>query len=282
MMSNVTQCDSDPVRIAVRTTSEICSLPAYPIPDWCDRAAVALSGLAAGPELSTLVCPLDSVGTPGQVEIAGATASEISRVGQAPMSRSPLGWTAPPPVSFASPRTFRVSATPFYPAWASSERGTAWKNLGATDLMVGLAEIPGGNRRCVVIEVGLTPQSVGSAGLSGRVLEGVLPLLVDRLVMAFGRDAISSASLLTAREQEVIEQLVAGRTVREIAEILGRSPHTVHDHVKSLHRKFNASTRGELVARALGFVPPRESGKATRTPSRTHVNGDAGAHAAIG
>ena len=42
--------------------------------------------------------------------------------------------------------------------------------------------------------------------------------------------------------------------MREIADALERSPHTVHDHVKSLHRKLNASSRGELIARTLGHV----------------------------
>lgn len=64
---------------------------------------------------------------------------------------------------------------------------------------------------------------------------------------------------MTDREQDVLERLILGRSVREIAEELGRSPHTVHDHVKSLHRKLDASSRGELVARALGHGPREKS-----------------------
>ena len=51
----------------------------------------------------------------------------------------------------------------------------------------------------------------------------------------------------------ILVELVSGASVREIAERIDRSPHTVHDHVKSLHRKLNASSRGELVSRYLGF-----------------------------
>ena len=59
---------------------------------------------------------------------------------------------------------------------------------------------------------------------------------------------------LTAREQEVLDHLALGRSVREIAAVLQRSPHTVHDHVKSLHRKLGANTRGGLIPRAIGLI----------------------------
>jgi DNA-binding CsgD family transcriptional regulator len=46
--------------------------------------------------------------------------------------------------------------------------------------------------------------------------------------------------------------LTLGYSIREIAELLHLSHHTVQDHVKHLHSKLDASNRGELVARALG------------------------------
>jgi len=81
-----------------------------------------------------------------------------------------------------------------------------------------------------------------------------MPRLARRAALALGLRRTSSGSWLTGREQQVLEQLTLGRSVREIAEDIGRSPHTVHDHVKSLHRKLSASSRGELVARALGYL----------------------------
>jgi DNA-binding CsgD family transcriptional regulator len=60
-------------------------------------------------------------------------------------------------------------------------------------------------------------------------------------------------SWLSPREQEVLDRLVLGMSVREISEELHRSPHTIHDHVKNLHKKLNASSRGELIARVLGI-----------------------------
>lgn len=60
---------------------------------------------------------------------------------------------------------------------------------------------------------------------------------------------------LTDREHDILDQLIRGHSVRVIAEQLGRSSHTVHDHVKNLHRKIDASSRGELIAKALGHTP---------------------------
>lgn len=57
---------------------------------------------------------------------------------------------------------------------------------------------------------------------------------------------------LSQRETEVLEHVVMGRTVNEIAEALERSPHTVHDHLKAIHRKSGAATRGQLIAAATG------------------------------
>ncbi len=60
---------------------------------------------------------------------------------------------------------------------------------------------------------------------------------------------------LTDREQSVLELLIQGNSVRAIAEQLGRSAHTIHDHVKNLHKKIGASSRGELIAKAIGHTP---------------------------
>lgn len=56
---------------------------------------------------------------------------------------------------------------------------------------------------------------------------------------------------LPRRQAEVLTGLVAGHSEKEIAQHLGLSPHTVHDHVKALYRRFQASGRADLVARAL-------------------------------
>jgi DNA-binding CsgD family transcriptional regulator len=109
---------------------------------------------------------------------------------------------------------------------------------------------------------------------------GLLGLIMDELGAparrALGSNRLPRASWISQRERDVLEYLVLGHSVREIAEALSRSPHTIHDHVKSLHRKLNAQSRGELVARALGHANAEAtSGEVAAPNSGVHVNGTA-------
>ncbi len=54
---------------------------------------------------------------------------------------------------------------------------------------------------------------------------------------------------LSGREEEVLAQLVNGRSTAEIAEALFISSHTIRDHVKSILEKVGVSSRGELVSK---------------------------------
>lgn len=51
---------------------------------------------------------------------------------------------------------------------------------------------------------------------------------------------------LSDTENRILERLRLRETERIIAEAIGRSPHTVHVHVKSIYRKLMISSRGEL------------------------------------
>lgn len=53
--------------------------------------------------------------------------------------------------------------------------------------------------------------------------------------------------LITRREREVLELLVAGQTNQEIAEALSISPHTAKTHLYKLYKKINVSSRLEAV-----------------------------------
>ena len=89
-----------------------------------------------------------------------------------------------------------------------------------------------------------------------RVFRGVTPGLVERLRAALDLPSGERSPWLTPRECEVLDLLLRGCREHEIASRLGRSTHTVHDQVKSLYRRLGARTRGQLVARALGYSPP--------------------------
>jgi DNA-binding NarL/FixJ family response regulator len=62
---------------------------------------------------------------------------------------------------------------------------------------------------------------------------------------------------LTPREYDVLELLTEGLSNRDLAKVLGFSEHTAKFHVQALLNKLGASTRTELVVRALrlGLLP---------------------------
>jgi DNA-binding CsgD family transcriptional regulator len=77
---------------------------------------------------------------------------------------------------------------------------------------------------------------------------------------ALSRERSLHALPLTAREREVLEWLAAGKTDRQIAEILGMSPRTVQKHLQHIYEKLGVETRTAAVMRALGG----SAGTATR------------------
>ncbi len=75
---------------------------------------------------------------------------------------------------------------------------------------------------------------------------------------AFEKNAAAIASLgLTLREQEVLAQLAAGRSNKEIAQKLGVSPNTVKTQIASLYQKLAVQRRTQAVqkARELAIIP---------------------------
>ncbi|MGZ5465760.1 MAG: helix-turn-helix domain-containing protein [Thermoanaerobaculia bacterium] len=85
---------------------------------------------------------------------------------------------------------------------------------------------------------------VADAEIASAVFEQ-RPRAVDELEQA-----------LTHRELEVMQELAAGRTNRDIASVLGITEHTVKFHVNSILEKLGAESRTEAVVRAarLGIV----------------------------
>ena len=74
-------------------------------------------------------------------------------------------------------------------------------------------------------------------------------VLVEDLDRPVGLDAerVGSVLGLTATEGQVAVLLAEGRSVPEIARLLGRAPTSVRTHVKSMHRKLGVSRRQDLV-----------------------------------
>jgi DNA-binding NarL/FixJ family response regulator len=57
------------------------------------------------------------------------------------------------------------------------------------------------------------------------------------------------ATDLSPRLQETLELLLSGESEKQIAARLELSRHTVHEYVKALYKRFDVSTRAELLAR---------------------------------
>ncbi|AHI02142.1 hypothetical protein KALB_8785 [Kutzneria albida DSM 43870] len=60
--------------------------------------------------------------------------------------------------------------------------------------------------------------------------------------------AVSAWFGLTAREQQVVRQVLEGLPAKHIARRLELSPHTVNDHLKAIYRKTGVSSREELMS----------------------------------
>lgn len=58
---------------------------------------------------------------------------------------------------------------------------------------------------------------------------------------------------LTDRQVQVIELLIAGNSVKQIAVKLAISPRTVKKHLLFARFSLGAATRGEMIARAMTF-----------------------------
>lgn len=87
-------------------------------------------------------------------------------------------------------------------------------------------------------------------GLKQRERE-LLELLRPHLVLWRARwtaTAPQAAFELTAREEQVLQQVAKGATNREVADTLWISPHTVRTHLQHIFEKLNVQTRTEAVA----------------------------------
>lgn len=82
-------------------------------------------------------------------------------------------------------------------------------------------------------------------GINVLFLQKVLRIVIP--VKHYSDDQIISKYRITEREQEIISLICAGKTNKEIAEILYISPVTVRDHTSNIFRKTGVRSRTQLV-----------------------------------
>lgn len=89
--------------------------------------------------------------------------------------------------------------------------------------------------------------------VSGRVLDRTQPFACA-VWMFEDLSATRPVTVeITAREREVAQLLVTGKTSKQIAKALGISHRTVEAHRARLMRRLNVATPGEMIARLVGM-----------------------------
>jgi DNA-binding NarL/FixJ family response regulator len=92
------------------------------------------------------------------------------------------------------------------------------------------------------------------AALSPEDLDGVAAILIDAhdtpatSIRDEGPDLVEP---LTSREHEVLEQMAAGLSNRQIATVLGISEHTVKFHVSAILGKLGVTSRAAAIRHGL-------------------------------
>ena len=87
----------------------------------------------------------------------------------------------------------------------------------------------------------------------GRLLAGepsLSPAIARRVLARFSAKTEPFDDCLSARETEVLSLVARGLRAAEVASTLGISPHTVRDHIKSIYRKLDVSSRAEATLEA--------------------------------
>lgn len=264
---------------SVEVVASLQSIPAVPTQDWCEQAARTLLPLRR----NALVCvSVAEVGRTGEIinlECTGGIRGDqqgapIQADRLHPADADSFGWWITNP---AGPNAQSTAALlrelSHSDKWPETFAGRRWAKFNIADLLIGVAPLrPSNPGRVVVVEMGVSAEVRAFDAGDAEVLVAVLPELAKRCRLAFGMQTVLPTSWLTPREHQILEQLALGRTVKQIATELSRSQHTVHDHVKSLHSKIGASTRGELIARFMGHIEACADKPAEMTPPVLQAN----------
>ena len=78
----------------------------------------------------------------------------------------------------------------------------------------------------------------------------ITPTIALRVLGSFRKTNPVLGAGLTDREKQVLELMVNGMTIPQVAEFLGCSPHTVTHHAKKIYKKLNVHNRSELARKA--------------------------------
>lgn len=273
---------NDLERLAM-ATAMACALPAVATIDWCDRAARCVMEIISEGEVVVLAGRLSEAGRVISVDAVGA-AAQRPLMGQAVSRehelRSMARCLASAPVELASPRGEEVrggmleQVLPGGLARADASLRTSDASVRAlmcsSPRLIAMSWSLCAERNVSMITL-IAPSGPNAGAVDDRGLRALCRQIGRRSRMALSRGFEEQRRWISPREQEVLERIIQGRSARGIAQELGRSTHTIQDHIKSLHRKLEAGSRGELIARALGLIPVAEP---DRPSAETEISRD--------
>lgn len=90
--------------------------------------------------------------------------------------------------------------------------------------------------------------------LGQRTEDGAWLVLMREESLAATLEALCAAFRLTAREAEVLHWVIKGKTNRDIGDILGTSPRTVHKHLEHVFEKLGVETRTAAASLAMSRI----------------------------
>lgn len=95
-------------------------------------------------------------------------------------------------------------------------------------------------------------KSIMETVLAGGAI--LTPTIALRVMTTLRQRRLESPDFgLSARLQQVLELMVAGKTIPQVAKALRLSPSTVHGYVKDIYKKLNVHNRAQLVGKVRNF-----------------------------
>lgn len=237
------------------SVARIARLPTAPRHDWCTSAAHAIAPLAPDAITGFIVAKLNTDRSRLTPESTGVNPDNHPA---AINLRTALERIESIPAYFALDQLDSGIVAPLGAAFPDWSRLTDMRpNRGS---LAGIFNIADRDHPLIVTAIIDTP--VDEPAPDPTHFGAAFSILARQSALTL-RSSNHTINWLTEREGLILDQLILGNSVRVIAEQLDRSPHTVHDHVKNLHRKLGATSRGQLIAVALGRTDtktPEEQG----------------------
>lgn len=246
----------------------ISQLPAAPTFDWATQAANAIAPIHPSTSLGVVIARHNTQTNTLRVEAAGVHTSNHADSLEA---RCPLERLGSSPINLHQPAIESGYIGPvsrLLPQWFASKASLPWTSPQQSPTLLAYAPLSYNTTHTnphpspdhdsttdpeiLALLILACPHSNHAGPINPTALATTLAVLAHKASTAIYADDAGTIPWLTQREQTILDHLIEGDSVRVIAEIVDRSPHTVHDHVKNLHRKLGASSRGQLIAKALG------------------------------